>query len=108
MRPFGAAFFAWYFSGHLLAYGLQNLCVSASVLCVSLFEPGFLMDDIKHSDMGHGQQVDTSSVLNCLQQGDAKLALQHCHVACLKIHSIFKPCYLQLSHRVALNGLTTR
>ena len=37
------------------------------------------MDDMKHSDMGHGQQVDTSLVLNCLQKGDAKLALQHCH-----------------------------
>ena len=37
------------------------------------------MDDIKHSDIDHGQQVDTSLVLNCLQKGDAKLALQHCH-----------------------------
>ena len=37
------------------------------------------MDDIKHSDIDHGQQVDTSVVLNCLQKGDAKLALQHCH-----------------------------
>ncbi len=37
------------------------------------------MDDINHSDTGRGQQVDTSLVLNCLQKGDAKLALQHCH-----------------------------
>ena len=37
------------------------------------------MDDIKHSNIEDGQQVDTSLVLNCLQKGDAKLALQYCH-----------------------------
>ena len=37
------------------------------------------MDDINHSEIDNGQQVDTSLVLNCLQNGDAKLALQHCH-----------------------------
>ena len=39
----------------------------------------FLMDDIKYSNIEDGQQVDTSLVLNCLQKGDAKLALQYCH-----------------------------
>ena len=39
----------------------------------------FLMGDIKYSNIEDGQQVDTSLVLNCLQKGDAKLALQYCH-----------------------------
>jgi len=37
------------------------------------------MDDINRSDLDNGQQLDTSLVVNCLQKGDAKLALQHCH-----------------------------
>ena len=37
------------------------------------------MDDIDRSDLENGQQVDTSLVVNCLQKGNAKLALQYCH-----------------------------
>ena len=49
------------------------------MLCLNLLEPVFLMVDINRSDTDNGQQVDTSLVVNCLQKGDAKLALQHCH-----------------------------
>ena len=49
------------------------------MLCLNLLEPVFLMVDINCSDTDNGQQVDTSLVVNCLQKGDAKLALQHCH-----------------------------
>lgn len=48
------------------------------MLCVKLLGPVFSMDDINRSDLDNGQQVDTSLVLNCLQKGDAKLALQYC------------------------------
>ena len=37
------------------------------------------MDDINRSDLENGQQVDNSLIQKCLQKGDAKLALQHCH-----------------------------
>ena len=49
------------------------------MLCLKLLGPVVLMDDINRSDLDSGQQVDTSVVVNCLQKGDAKLALQHCH-----------------------------
>ena len=80
MRPFGAAFLVvilWASVGIWFAEFAYS--ITALLLCLTIFEPGFLMDDIKHSDIDHGQQVDTSLVLNCLQKGDAKLALQHCH-----------------------------
>ena len=49
------------------------------MLCLKLLGPVVLMDDINRSDLDSGQQVDTSVVVNCLQKGDAKLALKHCH-----------------------------
>ena len=37
------------------------------------------MDDLKHPHTETARQIDVSSVKHCLQQGDAKLALQYCH-----------------------------
>ena len=37
------------------------------------------MDDLKHTITDTAGQFDTSPIINCLQQGDAKLALQYCH-----------------------------
>jgi Tfp pilus assembly protein PilF len=37
------------------------------------------MDELKHPHTELAGQIDLSSVKHCLQQGDAKLALQYCH-----------------------------
>jgi len=37
------------------------------------------MDEVKHPHTETARQIDVSSVKHCLQQGDAKLALQYCH-----------------------------
>jgi len=37
------------------------------------------MDEVKHSHTETKRKVDVVSVKSCLQQGDAKLALQYCH-----------------------------
>ena len=37
------------------------------------------MDEVKHPHIKTAGQIDVSSVKNCLQNGDAKLALQYCH-----------------------------
>jgi len=37
------------------------------------------MDEVKHPHTKPAGQIDVSSVKHCLQQGDAKLALQYCH-----------------------------
>ncbi|MDA0332062.1 MAG: tetratricopeptide repeat protein [Proteobacteria bacterium] len=37
------------------------------------------MDEVKHPHTEPAGQIDVSSVKHCLQQGDAKLALQYCH-----------------------------
>ena len=44
-----------------------------------LFCPGHIPSKRERSDLNNGQQDDTSLVVNYLQKGDAKLALQHCH-----------------------------
>ena len=37
------------------------------------------MDDVKHSHADTVGQIDVASIKHCLQNGDAKLALQYCH-----------------------------
>ena len=37
------------------------------------------MDDVKHSNADNVGQIDVASIKHCLQDGDAKLALQYCH-----------------------------
>ena len=37
------------------------------------------MDEVNQTHNENAGQIDVSSVKHCLQQGDAKLALQYCH-----------------------------
>ena len=41
--------------------------------------PVILMDDVKHSHADTVGQIDVASIKHCLQNDDAKLALQYCH-----------------------------
>ena len=38
-----------------------------------------MIDELKHPHTEPAGQIDVSSVKHCLQQGDAKLALQYCN-----------------------------
>ena len=40
---------------------------------------GLLMDDLKNPSGSSAGQVEVSLIKKCLQNGDAKLALQYCH-----------------------------
>ena len=41
--------------------------------------PVILMDEVKHPHADTAGQIDVASIRNCLQEGDPRLALQHCH-----------------------------
>ena len=80
MRPFGAAFS---FCGFALIHWHMVSGIMAWAGAVTPPKnrqgPVILMDEVKHPHANTAGQIDVASIRHCLQEGDARLALQHCH-----------------------------